>query len=154
MNKLTFICSYLCGGKSTLAKLLFDKLPKETSNIVEVGHFVRHLLKKDKREDLLGHPELSKEIIRMIIEMNDNYEHVIVSGVRQVSILQAFPQAELIWLDNSPNILYQRWLEREEEKDGGEKTPERFNNLIHGEKALGIELVKNYIITKNHIPTI
>ena len=129
-GNIIFVCSYLCGGKTQLSKSISINLGSKISTIVEVGDFVRFILKKQTREELQGHPELKDLIIEMIKETRLSYDTIIVAGVRQPEILKAFPEAELIWIDNSPKTLYDRWVKRGEEKDNGEMTKERFYNII------------------------
>lgn len=151
-KSLIFVCGYLCSGKTTLSKHMYSSLTScQNTVLIEVGDFVRQLLQKQQREELQGHPELKDQIINMIERQLAVFDIVIISGVRQLEILQVFPEAELIWIDCSYKTLEDRWMMRLEAKDNGVKTVTRFQKLLQGDFDLGTREVRNYILTKNQM---
>lgn len=133
---MIFVCSKICGGKSVFSKKLAEDL---RFDFLEVSDLVKKFLNTQNREKLQGHPELDKRIISHIGNLSDN---TVVCGVRQTSILKAFPDSDLIWLEVSKSIRKDRFKQRRDFKDKNVS----FEDAEEKDVLLGIEDVKNYII--------
>ena len=75
---------------------------------VETSLIVKTILATDKRSKIVERPELDLQIVNhlkfLLIENN-----LLVSGVRQLSIIEHFPNAQIIWL-HTPEHLRQEWF--------------------------------------------
>jgi hypothetical protein len=152
-KNVTFICSYLKGGKSTFSHLLAQGMDCRSPvankiKVIEVSEIVKKLLNKSERSDLQGHPELSDQIYQEILRASMDYENVIVSGARQLTLLKAFPEATFIWIDTPNDVRYQRFRDDKSAKDpnSGEAS---FHKANLGDLDLGIADVKQYIFKRN-----
>lgn len=149
---ITFLCGPLCSGKTFYKTALLRNLNDGQNQFcqgMEISDIVKSILNKSNRVDLQGHPELDEEIvkqIRMSVLSNPTYEHVI-SGVRQMSILKAFPHANLIWVDASEEVRYNRFLSNKKDID---KTRHGFDIANAKDNELGLAEVKKYIFTRNN----
>jgi len=150
--RIVFLCGALCSGKSYYKKALLEQ---EQNNGylalgMEASDIVKNILKKESRADLQGHPELDVEIVKAIDGMRDMSKDdsilIIVSGVRQKTILQAFPKSECIWVDASESIRYERFKNSKKDEDvsllGFTQANERDNEL-------GLTELKQYIFNRN-----
>ena len=149
-ENMTFVCGFLCSGKSFYAKAVAAAEQTKGPVVVqmEVSDIVRAILKEEDREKLQGHPELDKQIIFSIDNlryMNKGNE-IVISGARQTSILIAFPKATCIWIDVPESVRYNRFKLSQKDKDtsllGFTKANER-------DVELGIEELKHYILNRN-----
>lgn len=149
MSNLVFICSPLCGGKSTLAKQLWQN----NVTVIEISSIVKRLVSEHTREGLQGRPELDVQIIEEIRNFIDGRLHsgdnLILIGARQVSILKAFPDATLIWLEVPDHIRFSRYMSKRDIKDGVRKNEETFNLANQRDNDLGLQAVKEYIFNEN-----
>lgn len=144
MGKLIFICGEICSGKTTE---MFNRSSADFIHI-EVSNLVKALLQEQERDKLQGHPELSTAIIAEIYENVVKYNNVIVTGVRQVEILRAYKNAELVWLNVDEETRFQRYLKRGDiAKD--KLTQEGFQLAQKRDNELGLQEVKEYINTIN-----
>lgn len=144
MGKLIFICGEICSGKTT------EMLNRSSADFIhiEVSNLVKALLQEQERDKLQGHPELSTAIIAEISENVAKYNKIIVTGVRQKEILEAFPNAELVWLNVDEETRFQRYLKRGDiAKD--KLTLEGFQLAQKRDNELGLQEVKEYINTIN-----
>lgn len=146
---ITFICSPLCGGKSTLAKQLWQN----NVAVIEISSIVKRLVSEHTREKLQGRPELDIQIIEEIKSFIDGRlysgDSLILLGARQVSILKAFPDATLIWLEVPEHIRFNRYMLKRDIKDGVKKDEESFNLANQRDNDLGLKEVKKYIFNQN-----
>lgn len=135
---MIFVCGYIGSGKTTYSK----KLAKDKQyELVEVSNIVKEILGEQKRQHLQGHPELDKEIIKRLEQCDDN---VVISGARQVSILKAFPNAKLIWLEVPNSERYRRILKRDDAKDEVDSR-KKFDEVMKRDIDLGLGEVESYI---------
>jgi len=151
---ITFICSPLCGGKSTLAQQLRQShITSGRSFVLEISTIVQQLVSETSREKLQGRPELDTQIIEEIKSfINDRLlysDNLIVLGARQVSILKAFPDATLIWLEVPEHIRFNRYMVKRDIKDGIKKDEETFKIANQRDNDLGLQAVKEYIFNEN-----
>lgn len=149
MNKnITFVCSYICGGKSFIGKILAKNT---NATYIEISNVVKKILKKEARNDINNKPELDEKIIEELKKLTTNNKNYIIAGVRQVSILEAFKNSTKIWITTSHEERFHRFQKRfdENEKDGLIKTIEVFQNYNELDEKLGIDEVKNYIFKNN-----
>lgn len=142
---ISFVCGQLCSGKT-----LYSKTLSQISDcvFVEVGDIVRGLKKTVEREKLQDSKHMFNEIIghlRLLSTFN-NPKQLVVSGVRQKEILQAFPDATVLWIECPQNERKRRYDERAREGDS-----QSFEDAEQGDINLGILEVKKYILEKSLI---
>lgn len=145
-SNLTFICSYLQGGKTHIAQSINATPTGHRIHHIEVSDIVKQVLQTKDRAKLQGHPELDSVIVKRIEEACKNYINVVVSGVRQPSILQAFPNATMIWINTPRYIRFKRYQQSSKDTD---KSWEGFVNANGRDIELGINQVKEYIFQWN-----
>lgn len=144
MGKLIFICGEICSGKTTEMYNYSNANAKH----IEVSSIVKNILETNERDQLQGHPELSTQIIAAIEYAAKTWEFNIITGVRQKEILEAFPNAELVWLNVDEETRFQRYLKRGDiAKD--KLTLEGFQLAQKRDNELGLQKVKEYINTIN-----
>lgn len=146
MSNVTFVCGQLCSGKSHYAKGLAKACLYGT--ILEVGDIVRSIKNSTSREVLQDSKDLVDKIILKL-----NYaiksltfqlaEDVIITGVRQKQILEAFPEANMIWISTPEHI---RRIRYEKRSRGGDD--QTFEEADAGDINLGILEVKKYIMER------
>jgi dephospho-CoA kinase len=139
---ICFICGQLCSGKTLYSKTLTQICD---SNFVEVGDIVRKIKNTNDRKHLQNSKHLSFNIIE---ELKNEYKsnkskQLVVSGVRQVEILSAFPDATLLWIECPKEERKKRYENRAREGDA-----QSFEEAEAGDINLGILGVKQYILTK------
>lgn len=138
---MIFVCGKLGSGKSTYANQVAKTLGYK---MVEVSDIVKSILKQTERSKLQNHPELDSIIVRELYEAGHD---TVVSGVRQVSILKAFPSVEqLIWIEVSEEERFRRLSNRLDDKDPV-KTKEAFLIAQERDNMLGVPEVEQYIKT-------
>lgn len=145
---ITFICGPLASGKSYIGGALSQRgaLQVEVSRIVKS---IKKLSGTASRKDMQGSPELDVEIIESIADVYkannkpENDFQMVVTGVRQVSILQAFPNATCVWIDAPPLLRNSRFLQNAKDKGTS------FDEADDRDVALGLLDVKKYIFTRN-----
>lgn len=137
---ISFVCGQLCSGKTLYAKSLSQI---SDSNFIEVGDIVRELKQTQERKQLQDTKYLSSKIIEKIKDEynTNNTKQLIVSGVRQVEILSAFPDAVLLWIECPKEERKKRYQKRAREGDS-----QTFDEAEAGDINLGILGVKQYIL--------
>ena len=148
---IIFVCGELCSGKSTVAKSLFieaTRVPNKHTLFIEVSDVVSNILQSKVRSEISNRPELDQEIIANIkSKMVGGLDQIIVSGVRQVSILKAFSEASYIWASSPYEERYRRFCLRNTEKDPI-KSIEAFKESNQKDVDLGILEVKIHIFSQ------
>lgn len=137
---ITFVCGQLCSGKTLYSNTLSDM---DKSIYVEVGNLVRRWKNTQDRKELQDSKQLADRIISYIKDDTKAFDKVVVSGVRQREILEAFPKATLLWIDCPQEVRKQRYLNRQ--RDGDSQT---FEQAEQGDINLGILEVKKYIFNR------
>ena len=147
-DMIVFVAGTICSGKTFEAAQLADEL---NFDLIEISSIVRQILETNKRDKLQGHPELSTQIIERIkdIRRETKKRGIIVSGPRQVEIVKAFPEAELIWMNTPMKVCFERFQSRADSKDG-EFTEDAFADYLRKDDELGLQEVKNYMETRKH----
>lgn len=140
---MIFVSGYLGSGKTTYAKQVAQT---KGYSVVEVSDLVKVALGQHERSKLQGHPELDKTIIQ---ELTASGNDTVVSGARQVSILKAFPDAELVWLEVPEEERFRRLVSRMDNKDPN-KTKEAFLIAQKKDSDLGVDEVKKYIMSNKN----
>lgn len=115
-NKITLLFGRICSGKSTIYP---------DSYRITVSNLVRGILNTSDRTALQNSQHLDQEIASSILmtmfHVCEQYPHVVVDGIRQVSIvnrvLEEFPDAELIWLEVPTEERKRRYEHRKDTKD-------------------------------------
>jgi adenylate kinase family enzyme len=109
---IIFVCGRTCSGKTTIANNLAYGL--EAPHL-EVGDIVRDLKRTSERKNLIDNPDFDVMIIEAlklrIANMPGEYTSVVISGVRQKSIIDAFPGAQIVWVSTPPKQR-QEWFEK------------------------------------------
>ena len=115
-NKITLLFGRICSGKSSY-------LPDAYRIIV--SNIVKGILNSTDRKELQNSQHLDQEIADSILmvmhHVCEQYPHVVVDGIRQVSIvnrvLEEFPDVELIWLEVPTEERKRRYESRKATKD-------------------------------------
>jgi len=115
-NKTTLLFGRICSGKSSFMPDAYR---------ITVSNIVRSILNTADRTKLQNSQHLDQEIADSILMtmhyVCEEYPHVIVDGIRQVSIvnkiLEEFPDAELVWLEVPTEERKRRYEARQDEKD-------------------------------------
>lgn len=146
-TNITFVSSKLCSGKSTLAKGYMNTIKPFYDKVeyIEISDIVRKAMKSDNREELQKGAHLDALIVDCIASAALCNGHVVVSGARQVSIVESFPKATHIWMHVPDEVRYERYQSSEKDADLSE---EGFAKANDRDVALGIEGVKQYILNK------
>ncbi len=137
---ITFVCGQLCSGKTVYSKA-FAELTKGV--YIEVGDIVREIKQSDDRKTLQDSKKLSSAIVSKLQEMmwKELPKDMVVSGVRQKSILKAFPYSTLVWIDCPKTDRRIRYQARARKGD-----TMSFKEAEKGDIELGILKVKKYIL--------
>jgi len=138
---MIFICGEICSGKTYYGKILAKGLDKE---FVDVSTIVKKILQTNLRISLQGNPQLDVSIIESLKQLPGD---CVVSGVRQQSILESFPDSTFIWLDVSQDIRFKRCMERQDKKDI--LSWEAFQQAEQKDAELGLQQVKQYILNRS-----
>jgi hypothetical protein len=102
-------------------------------------------MKSDNREELQKGAHLDALIVDCIASAALCNDHVVVSGARQVSIIESFPKATHIWMEVPEDVRYERYQSSVKDADLSE---EGFANANKRDEDLGINQVRNYILNK------
>lgn len=106
-----FVCGYTGSGKSFYAKSIAEW---NGANFVEISDIVKEITQKSLRSEIGCKPELDMEIVKRLKSMRTP---LVVSGVRQQSILDEFKGSPVIWVDVSQEMRGERIRSRNREKD-------------------------------------
>lgn len=87
----TFVCGYAGSGKTTYAKSLSEFLG---AGFVEVSDIVKKLSNLNTRSELTQTQDLDSRIIE---ELRKVPTPVVICGARQLSIVKAFPNSQVMW---------------------------------------------------------
>jgi len=137
---ISFVCGQLCSGKTLYTKALAQDC---AAIYVEVGDIVRRLLNTVDRQLLQDSKYLSEAIIEKIKDNARAFNEIVVSGVRQKEILEAFPEATLLWIECPLELRKARYNKRSRSGDS-----QTFEEAEQGDINLGILEVKQYIFNK------
>ena len=140
---ISFVCGQLCSGKTLYSKALAQICD---GVYIEVGDVVRHLKNTNDRKLLQDSKNLSGQIIEYLKVQSrlTSGKDLVVSGVRQKEILEAFPDSTLLWVECPKNERERRYKNRAREGDS-----QTFEEAEQGDINLGIIEIKNYILTKS-----
>lgn len=137
---ISFVCGQLCSGKTLYSKTLVQI---DSSLYVEVGDVVRKLKNTTNRHLLQDSKYLCSSIIEYLKDNTEMFDKIVISGVRQKEILEAFPKATLLWIECPTEVRSQRYMARKREGD-----TQTFEEAEQGDIDLGILEVKNYIFNR------
>jgi len=142
----SFVCGQLCSGKSHYAKGLAKA--SLYASVIEVGDIVRKIKQTTSREELQDSKDLVGNIITSLQATIKSLtfqlaEDIIICGVRQKEILEAFPEATMLWLSTPTQLRKERYQKRA--RAGDDQT---FEEADQGDVDLGILEVKNYILER------
>jgi dephospho-CoA kinase len=138
---ITFVCGQLCSGKTLYSETLREI---DRGVYIEVGNLVRRWKETQDRKELQDSKHLSTKIIDYIRQDAKAFSgQIVVSGVRQKEILEAFPEATILWIECPREVRKQRYLKRQ--RDGDTQT---FEEAEQGDIDLGILQVKEYIFSR------
>jgi len=147
-DHIIFVAGTICSGKTYEARLLAEDLDYD---LIEISDIVRGILDTNKRDKLQGHPELSTQIIYQIGELRrtTRKKGVVISGPRQVEIVSAYPEAEMIWMNTSLDMCFERFCSRGDSKDT-EFDRNTFEEYLLKDDELGLQEVKQYMEKKKY----
>lgn len=137
---ITFVCGQLCSGKTLYSNTLSDM---DMCVYIEVGNLVRRWKSTQDRKELQDSKQLAERIVEYIRDDADCFGKLVVSGVRQKEILEAFPEATLLWIECPKEVRKKRYLKRQREGD-----TQSFEEAEQGDIDLGILEVKQYIFSR------
>jgi hypothetical protein len=140
---ISFVCGQLCSGKTLYSEALRAASVDKTSVYIEVGDIVRGLKNSRDRKVLQNSKDLSDYIVDTLKNDKQRFKEIVVSGVRQKEILEAFPEATLLWIECPREVRKQRYLNRKREGD-----TQTFEEAEQGDIELGILEVKQYIFNR------
>lgn len=139
---ITFVCGQLCSGKTLYSEALREI---DKGIYTEVGDLVRRWKETQDRKELQDSKELADRIIVYIKSYSHGFPmmQIVISGVRQKEILEAFPEATLIWIECPKEVRKQRYSKRQREGD-----TQTFEEAEQGDINLGILEAKQYIFSR------
>lgn len=139
---ISFVCGHLCSGKT----LYSQSLAKMCEGVhIEVGDVVRYIKNTQDRKLLQDSSDLAEQIISYLktqIKLMSGKD-LVVSGVRQQKILEAFPESIFLWIECPKNERKKRYVKRSREGD-----TQTFEEAEAGDVKLGIIEVKRYIFKR------
>jgi dephospho-CoA kinase len=139
---ITFVCGQLCSGKTLYSETLREI---DKGVYIEVGNLVRRWKETQDRKELQDSKHLLNKIVNYIKSDAKAFSgQIVVSGVRQKEILEAFPEATLLWIECPTETRKKRYLDRQREGD-----TQTFEEAEQGDIDLGILEVKKYIFNKS-----
>lgn len=154
-RQLIFLCGEIASGKSFTSRMYYDRMRKEYGdncvNLIEVSGVVKKMMDFDElhhsRKDLQNQSHLDNAIIDYIKKYREEFPVLIVSGVRQASILKAFPNAQFTWIQVPFQTRLRRFCQREN-LPITESSYQRFMEDNHRDVELGVLDVKKYILNQ------
>ena len=106
-----FVCGYAGSGKSAYARALAKEF---NANFIEVSDIVKKVLNSNRRSEIGHRPELDKTIIE---ELRNVEKPAVISGVRQLSIIDAFPDNPVVFVHVPYKVRQRRAELRNDSKD-------------------------------------
>jgi dephospho-CoA kinase len=137
---ISFVCGQLCSGKTLYSETLSNI---DKAIYFEVGDIVRRYKNTINRTELQDSKDLTNVIIGYIQNNKKAFTNTVISGVRQKEILEAFPEATLLWIECPRETRKQRYLSRQREGDN-----QTFEEAEQGDINLGILEVKQFILNR------
>ena len=137
---ISFVCGQLCSGKTLYSETLSNI---DKAIYFEVGDIVRRYKNTKNRTELQDSKHLLNPIINYIQNNKKAFTNTVISGVRQKEVLEAFPEATLLWIECPREVRKQRYLARQREGDN-----QTFEEAEQGDINLGILEVKQYILNR------
>ena len=117
-TKITLVFGRICSGKGSYLK--------DVDKRFVVSDIVKDIISSNNRDALQNSLHLDSQIGTTLINnihiaSMANREHIVVDGIRQVSIvdriLNAYPEAELVWLEVPTEERKRRYEARKDVKD-------------------------------------
>lgn len=140
-NKIIFVCGKTRSGKSFISQKLANAMGYM---FVETSSIVKSILEANKRSEIVNKPELDNQIVESIRLLADQSD-ILVSGVRQLTIIEQFPDAQIIWL-HTPEHLRQEWFEKDLKTRRDDLTLPQIDET---DKKLHLSSIIEYIFTKD-----
>ena len=139
---ISFVCGQLCSGKTLYSKALAQICD---GVYIEVGDVVRHLKNTQDRKLLQDSKDLSAQIIDYLKAQSKltSGKDLVISGVRQKEILEAFADSTLLWVECPKEERAKRYQNRARQGDS-----QTFEEAEQGDISLGILEVKQFILNK------
>lgn len=151
-NKIVLLFGKICSGKSTYA----DALSYVTkARRITVSDIVKRVSGKVSRSELQDTAHMDLNIAKELIKEIDNYDKVVIDGIRQYSIVSELvlhygvENIDMVWLETSNEIRKYRFCDRSVSKDDI-----NFEEADARDEALGLldlqeKLKDQYIIINN-----
>jgi len=140
-NKIIFVCGKTRSGKSFVSQKLAQAM---NYKFVEVSSIVKSILETDKRSEIVNKPELDIAITNHLKALAEQ-DNLLISGVRQLTILKQFPDAQIIWL-HTPDHIRQEWFDRDLEIRKDDLELSRIDEM---DKKLQLSSILEYIFDKD-----
>lgn len=140
-NKVIFVCGKTRSGKSFVSQKLAQAM---NYKFVEVSSIVKSILETNKRSEMVNKPELDVAIVDHLKTLVKR-DNLLISGVRQSTIIKQFPDAQIVWL-HTPDHIRQEWFDRDLEirKDDLE-----LSQIDEMDKKLQLSSILEYIFDKD-----
>lgn len=148
---ICIILGRLCSGKGRYFETNFDDT---TFTQIVVSDVVRGIVGKHDRASLQDTASLDMEIIEQLADYISEFDHVVIDGIRQPSILEAleeiFDEDTFLytWIEVADEIRKQRFETRGDAKDKGIT----FEQADQKDVALGLNDVKTLMYQPSRYP--
>lgn len=146
-RNIILVCGNIACGKGTYCK---TKYPGYVH--IPVSDVVKTLSKHSERSELGKTAHLDNLIVKELITQINQYDHVVVDGIRQLSILRGLERQygtqinKIVWLDVPEDIRRTRFAQRGDTKDNLD-----YDAALDSDRNLGIDQVEEYIRGKHHV---
>lgn len=161
MVNVVFVVGELCSGKTTKA-VLDGRSSGDRFQVIEIGDKVRMLLKSQVRKHNKAiTKELVAELVNEVLTLDVSIQTVYLVGPREIKVVTGVSeelsaldyQVGFILLEESKEILWERFLNREDPKDNFKsaefqsevKKREMFERYLKMDNTLGLSKLIEFI---------
>lgn len=146
-REIILVCGNIACGKGTYCQTKYAGYAHIT-----VSDIVKRLSNQTERSELGKTAHLDNAIVEALIQQIDQYNKVVVDGIRQVSILYELEQyyeseiKKIVWLDVPRDVCEQRFASRQDKKDNLD-----YDAATKSDEQLGINSVERYIRAQHEV---
>ena len=137
-QELVLVLGRLCSGKGTYCASYVER----DFHHIATSDVVKSVSGAFTRSDLQNTKSLDVKIADALIALANQYERVVIDGIRQSSIIRAIekeiPHVQLVWLEADTTIRKQRFEQRKDRKDNI-----TFEQAEQGDDNLGLSQVES-----------
>lgn len=159
MVNVVFVVGELCSGKTTKA-VLDGRASGERFQVVEIGDKVRQLLKSQERKhNKTITKELVAVLVKEVLSLDPSIQTVYLVGPREIKVVtgisEELPATDyrvgFMLLEESKEVLWDRFLNREDPKDNFKKAVtetekrEVFEKYLKMDNTLGLSKLIDFI---------